>query len=149
MKPLPELKALLGDLLAVEAAVWRTAILAHQALGENVRRMLNQPGERGVAAGEATLQTTLQRQEVDPKDPLPNLDAGLDHPVALMLMSCRGLLEGRSRPELSDAASSESLASEQLAHSPPLSRNTADSLPGPESSAAWPQCGEKCCANCS
>ena len=81
---LPELKAFLRHLLAKEAAVRGAAVLPHEALGEHARRVLYEPGKGWVTAGQAPLNAALQRQQVDPEDPLPTLTPDSTTP----LLSC-------------------------------------------------------------
>ena len=71
----PKLQALLRHLLPEEAGIGRAAVLADEALREHVGRVLHEPGEDRMAAGQAPSNAALQRQQVDPMDPLADLDA--------------------------------------------------------------------------
>ena len=72
---LPKLEPLFRHLLPEEAGVRRPAVLAHQALRQHIRRVLHEPGERRVAARQTALDPALQRQQMDPQDPLTDLHA--------------------------------------------------------------------------
>ena len=101
---LPEFQPLFCHLLPEEAAIGRPAILAHEALRQHARRVLNEPGEHRVAAGQAPLDAALQRQQVDPQEPLADLHARLDYPIALVLVGGGGLLQRGPRPEFGHPA---------------------------------------------
>ena len=72
---LPEHKAFLRRLPPKEARVGGAAALADEALREDLRGMLDEPGESRMAAGKAAPNAAFQRQQVDPKDALADLDA--------------------------------------------------------------------------